>query len=511
MITLNKSRYSFNENTLFCVLSVIIFCAVFTICATTSPLFAFCEESHCFFSVGKAILHGRVLYRDILEQKGLLIYLIQIPAYLISHTTFLGVWIIQTILMAITAFFGYKTALEAKLSPLLSFLSVAAFSLIAFTSYSLSSSQIVELYALPCFTVSIYSVYKYLGKRNDMPLKTLFLNGILAGIIFWMKYSLLGFYFAMMVVICIRSLCKKDFFKAIKSAIAFLLGMIAVSVPCVLYFAVNNSLGELVKYYFINNVSEYGEKITLSGLLNSYEWSFFHQYDLSKVMFVAIIISAVLILFCKVPVSLKIMFYSCLIVQFGTVYLHGAMMSYYFFAFASFALIGILAFFSVIQKLSGKICIKAGLRKTCLALCILAAFAGSVYIGINNQPRPARFLEKPDRLAQYQFAEYMHQKYKLPTLLDFNELDGGFYTAADITPTTWAYCALNWNNPQMDKDRLETVKNKKVDFVVLRVKGSVTFNAADWPNELTDNYAVAKRIEQYRVDDLYTYFLLEKK
>lgn len=117
LITLNKSRYSFNENTLFCVLSVIVFCAVFTICATTSPLFAFCEESHCFFSVGKAILHGRVLYRDILEQKGLLIYLIQIPAYLISRTTFLGVWIIQTILMAITAFFGYKTALEAKLSP----------------------------------------------------------------------------------------------------------------------------------------------------------------------------------------------------------------------------------------------------------------------------------------------------------------------------------------------------------------------------------------------------------
>ncbi len=105
----------------------------------------------------------------------------------------------------------------------------------------------------------------------------------------------------------------------------------------------------------------------------------------------------------------------------------------------------------------------------------------------------------------------MHQKYKLPTLLDFNELDGGFYTVADITPTTWAYCALNWNNPQMDKDRLETVKNKKVDFVVLRVKGSVTFNTTDWPNELTDNYAVAKRIEQYRVDDLYTYFLLEKE
>gem|GEM_PF-4163305 len=507
---MNKGKYHLNETHLFGVLSIIAFCTIFTICATTSPLFAFCEESHCFFSVGKAILHGRVLYRDILEQKGLLIYLIQIPAYLISHTTFLGVWIIQMILMAITAFFGYKLAIGANLKPLFAFISTILFALIIFTSYSLSSSQIVELYTLPCFVASIYTTYKYIGNKEEIPLKSLFINGLLAGIILWMKYSLLGFYFAWMAVICFHLVFKKKFLYAVKSAIFFLLGMIVITIPCVLYFAINHSLKELMQYYFMNNVTGYGEQITISKLLNSYEWTFVHQLELSTVLCIAIFISLIFVLIKKKSLTLKIIFCSCLIIQFATVYLHGAMMSYYFFAFAPFSIIGAIGIIYVLQAICNKLKFNKTMLRLSSILSAILIFFASLFIAINNQPRPARFLEKPDTLAQYQFAEYMHQKYKSPTLLDFNELDGGFYTVADITPTTWAYCALNWDNPQMDKDRLETVKNKKVDFVVLRVEGSVTFNAADWPNELTDNYTAVKRIEQYRVNDLFAYFLLEK-
>lgn len=456
-------------------------------------------------------MHGRVLYRDILEQKGLLIYLIQIPAYLISHTTFLGVWIIQTILMAITAILGYKLAITAKLKPLFSFIAVTSFALIIFTSYSLSSSQIVELYVLPCFVASIYTAYKYYCIETDIPIKSLFINGLLAGILLWTKYSLLGFYFAWMAVICFRSLFKKHFLKAIKEAFSFILGMVVITIPCVLYFAVNHALNEMFRCYFMNNISGYGNEITLNGLLGSYEWTFVRQLELSTVLCIAIFVSLVLVLIKKKSATLKIMFCSCFAVQFITVYLHGAMMSYYFFAFAPFALIGTIGISQILQSLCQKRSFKESTKIITTVICSVIILIGSIGIAVNNQPRPARFLENSDNLAQYKFAEYMNKKYDNPTLLDFNELDGGFYTAADITPSTWAYCALNWDNPQMDKDRIETVKDKKVDFVVLRVSGSVDFIKTDWPVELTENYTVVDRVEQYRVSDLFTYFLLEKK
>ena len=140
---------------------------IFSICSTTSPLYTFCDESHCFFNVGKAIFNGRVLYKDILEQKGLIIYLIQIPAYLISHTTFIGVWAIQIILLLLFSVAAYELNICLGLDNFQSMIAVAISDLIIFTSQSLASGQIVEVYALPLFMYSLYSLTRNLEESRD--------------------------------------------------------------------------------------------------------------------------------------------------------------------------------------------------------------------------------------------------------------------------------------------------------------------------------------------------------
>lgn len=506
-----ESSYLKTKN-LFCIFAIIVFCSIFTICATTSPLYAICEESHCFFSVGKAILNGQVLYRDILEQKGLLIYVLQIPAYLISHTNFIGVWIIQMLLMTITAILIYKIAINVDLTPSFAFLSVVLFAVIIFTSNALSSSQTVELYVLPGFTFSVYTSCKFLTKKEDIPFRYIFLNGLIAGIILWMKYSLLGFYFAWAAVICIRLLLNNKPKKAFKSGALFILGMISISIPCVLYFAANKSIPDLINYYFLNNIQEYGEKINFADIINSYSWTFFHQFDINKVLFLCILASLLLTVISKISLTLKLQYIFCIVLQFCTVYLHGAMMSYYFFAFSIFLIPGIIITLYLFQK---TVTTRVHFKKTISILCMVATTVTvsltSLCVAFYNRPRPARFLESTDGLAQYEFAKYMNQKTESPTLLDFNELDGGFYTFADIIPSTWAYCKLNWQNPQMDADLLNTVSEKKVEFVIVRLPGDVNIESQNMPVELMNNYAVVKKITQYRVNDLFSYFLLEKK
>ncbi|MDV2687261.1 hypothetical protein RYX56_23220, partial [Alkalihalophilus lindianensis] len=49
-----------------------------------------------------------VPYRDLFEQKGPLLYSLHAFAYTVSHTTFLGVYILESIAMFTNIFFAYK-------------------------------------------------------------------------------------------------------------------------------------------------------------------------------------------------------------------------------------------------------------------------------------------------------------------------------------------------------------------------------------------------------------------
>jgi len=67
-----------------------------TVVSTCSPLFPFnpWDDANCFFTLGRGIIHGKVPYRDLYEQKGPLLYFLYALAALISEKSFTGAWII---------------------------------------------------------------------------------------------------------------------------------------------------------------------------------------------------------------------------------------------------------------------------------------------------------------------------------------------------------------------------------------------------------------------------------
>ena len=322
-------------------IAIIITLCTFTICATTSPLYGFCDESHCFFSVGKAILNGRVLYKDILEQKGLLIYLVQIPAYLISHTSFLGVWIIQSILITISVIFSYKIALLIMQNNAYAIISTTLMYLIVFTSSALASAQTVEVYLLPCFSYTLFCSLKYLPNIDNVQKRVLLLNGILAGIILWTKYSLLGFYFAWIAIICISLLIKKRWRDAVLNGVVFVVGMLIVSLPCVLYFYINDAMLDLLKYYISGNIGSYGTQITVANLISGYIETVVFQLK-NNFLFAVVLVAGVMGFLAKRSFRffVKINVLCAMVAQFLIVFLHGPMFSYYFFFFFLFVFFG---------------------------------------------------------------------------------------------------------------------------------------------------------------------------
>ena len=473
----------------------LVFLLAFSLCATTSVLYPFCDESHCFFTVGKAMLHGRVLYKDILECKGLLIYLLQIPAYWISHRDSNGVFMIQLVLMAISAHYIFEIADNILHSNKKSFLVTVLFALFAFTTKAIASAQIVEVYLLPCFLYTFYSLIRYGYNHRSVFL----VNGILSGIIFWIKYSLLGFYVGYVLFFVVVSLTRKDDSRVrLKELLAGLLlyglGIVLVTLPCIGYFAANSALNELWNYYIAANINSYGSAITPAGVIAGYA-AVIKANIINEPLLTLLLVLSIYSVYKLLDLAKALAVTSCFLFSFLIVFLHGNMFNYYFYALVPFI---VFALIWTVDRLTSRFEVK---RLSLAAAGLSVLFLCSVF-----RPFPRGFLRETEELAQYRFAEYMHSVKENPTALNYGFLDAGFYTVADIVPNIWAFCRINQDIPGALDDQRHAIRDKKVDFVITRMPYGKEPRLL---NILKKNYSLVESVSQYLNDDMYTYYLYE--
>ena len=88
----------------FGLLFLILF--VTTLFPSASPLaFTNYTMQADYLEFAKSILHGQILYTDLIDHKGLFLFLCYIPAYLFDRTGYAGVYLFE---MAVGALFSYN-------------------------------------------------------------------------------------------------------------------------------------------------------------------------------------------------------------------------------------------------------------------------------------------------------------------------------------------------------------------------------------------------------------------
>ena len=82
------------------------------LCSKSSPLYAFNDwmDANIFFTMGRSMLGGRVLYRDVFDHKGPVLYLLYGLAGLVGGTDFRGVLVLEIIAMTWFLYTGLRTA-----------------------------------------------------------------------------------------------------------------------------------------------------------------------------------------------------------------------------------------------------------------------------------------------------------------------------------------------------------------------------------------------------------------
>lgn len=443
--------------------SFLVSVAVITIFSCSSPLYPFnyWEDPNCFFTVGAGILRGQVPYRDLYEQKGPLLYFIHALAALISQKTYIGVFFIQIIICAVTHFYSIKIAeLYVESTKRLYILSIPAMMLLySSTSYFYGDSA--EEMILPFNVIALYILLKTL-KNKALPSKkeTAFI-AVATACAFWIKYTLCGYFLAMVLIFLVFSIRNKQFKKLLPLMLVFIAVFVAASLPVLAYFAFNNALGDLYTAYFYNNIFLYrnvGESIPLTGVIPY--TLIIAALKLSDNGYIAAALGISIIYFIVKKRFAELISYLVLFLFTIVFIFQGSFIGfYYIFALGALTMPAVAALENLLSHLKVR------------AFIVLPLAVGLGVIAYMSSFATENILRSKDEMPQYVFAEYL-KDYPDATMLNYGFLDQGFYMVSGIAPTEKYFCGLNIDSV-LDEARLskeEAIKEQHVDFIVTKNK-----------------------------------------
>ena len=211
---------------------------VLALCSKSSPLYAFNDwmDANIFFTMGRSMLGGRVLYRDVFDHKGPVLYLLYGLAGLVGGTDFRGVLVLEIIAMTSFLCTGLRTA-ELLAGRRLSVWWMALPAAGMATSRAFSHGGSAEELLLPFLAAALFSLVRALHSPTAKPLRAVCVQGLLAGCALWLKYTVLGFYLAWVVVLAALYLRRGWLAQLGRSVGAYLGGMALATLPAFLLWA----------------------------------------------------------------------------------------------------------------------------------------------------------------------------------------------------------------------------------------------------------------------------------
>lgn len=270
------------------------------------------DDSNSYFSMGKSMFHGALIYRDLFDQKGPYLYFLYGLCSLISRTTFRGVFIMEVLLGAADLALLCRI-LELFCRPRTSIILTPLLFTCMCASKSFYWGGCAEEICLPFLLGTFYILLEYLmpaahsfsgrplpegsfsggvpaekplsggvfaGRSSSgiFPARQVFLAGLCCGFVFNVKFTLMGFFlgFAVIVILSCRS-----FREFLRLAGWFLSGALIPFIPWLIYFGIRGGLDDWYRVYIYTNVFRYSS----FGENTHGETAATRVYDLAKILY----------------------------------------------------------------------------------------------------------------------------------------------------------------------------------------------------------------------------------
>lgn len=205
-------------------------------------------DSSVFQIMGKGLLENKIIYKDLFDHKGPIVYIINAIATFISDKY--GLFIIEVMIAYIGTIFIYKTArilLNRDFSMIMSILYV----FISFEYFF--GGNYTEEYAITFISIAMYYIIKILYSRKNNKLNWIMI-GITFAITFLIKPTYCSIWAVYGLVQLICSIKDKKIKELIKAIEYMLFGILIITIPIIIYLIVNGAMDSFIDSYFLMNI-----------------------------------------------------------------------------------------------------------------------------------------------------------------------------------------------------------------------------------------------------------------
>lgn len=396
-------------------------------------------------TIGKCIANGIVIYRDIFEQRGPILYFLHTIAYLISRHSFYGIWFLEMIFSCGFVYYAYKIlALYGKQKNIL-FMPLLLLLIYSSGSFGLGGSP--EEFCLPIITASIYILLRALKERRLLNFREYLEIGVLSGAVLWIKFSMLGFYIGSVIPVLFMIFRKKDLRNLVHLLTGVCAGVLIVSLPVFAYFLINHALESLFHVYFYINLNYYPFNDSFLYKMYFAVLGFFDAMKSNWKYWIVTVIGLVCLFRTeKKPIVIAELLFGAAGLSI-VIYSGGQQFAYYALILSVYSIFGLL----VVPEFG---------KKTAAAVSALSMifFAAAAFPKITRRIHTVR-----DDYVQYRFAKQIEPD---STLLNYQFLDGGFFFAADLIPSEYYAWSFNVLNDEIRAEQNRYVEEGRTDYIV---------------------------------------------
>ena len=229
---------------------------------TTSPLFPNYYGVDSAFNrfMGLMVLRGKVLYSEIWDNKGPVLFFLQAIGTLKgTHNADITLTFLMQIASIFLTFFLVYRAVEEASHGKISIPSTIILALCALSVFAIviDSGNLSEEWSLPMIACSLYLLVKYAANVKDHPLhprKYAFIHGICFGLLAFIRVNNAISICAGLLAAAVYLAFRRKWRNLFENILFGLLGIALVAVPVCLYFLSKHALGEMLYGVFFYNI-----------------------------------------------------------------------------------------------------------------------------------------------------------------------------------------------------------------------------------------------------------------
>lgn len=224
-----------------------LFCTFYYLNSPFSNVYPWADSSGFLYD-GFALTKGLTMYVDFFDHKGPLMFVINALGIIIGGMK--GVWILDYISVFIFFFMTYKSI--KLFSNNFSFV-ISAIIMTLMLPYYLNVGNYTESFSLGFLSIGLYFLLKYFYKEQSLKTFDTIIIGASFMCVLLLRPNMVGLWAVFCPMIFFDILHKKEYKRAFKIFISFVLGAFLVFLPFIIYFCMHNAWSDFIYTYITVN------------------------------------------------------------------------------------------------------------------------------------------------------------------------------------------------------------------------------------------------------------------